>query len=56
VAGLLVGDANSFIGTSQYTLNGLDASALYNWFFQYAFGKPLGAVVCTPQPNWASGA
>lgn len=43
VAGLLVGDANSFIGTSQYTLNGLDASALYNWFFQYAFA----AAACT---------
>ncbi|KAL4433285.1 hypothetical protein ABPG77_003333 [Micractinium sp. CCAP 211/92] len=42
-AGLLVGDGNSFIGSSQFALKGLDPTALYNWFFQYAFA----AAACT---------
>lgn len=43
LAGLLVGDANAFIGTSQFAMSGLDPLAWYNWFFQYAFA----AAACT---------
>ncbi|KAL4448315.1 hypothetical protein ABPG75_005534 [Micractinium tetrahymenae] len=42
-AGLLVGDGNPFIGDSQFALKGLDPTAWYNWFFQYAFA----AAACT---------
>lgn len=42
-AGLAVGDGNPFIGDSQFALKGLDPTALYNWFFQYAFA----AAACT---------